>query len=158
MADLTSSDVTVTVLEQGRRQSGDKVNLCSIAFGDGVDTYPSGGVPLPSAASFGMSEVLKYLVVVDDDVDQGIVWKYDYTNKKLKAYILGLDIDAAGSDTLDDFPIDATAEPLATGSLSVGLADSGAAAGVVYLGRLKELAAASSAPAATTLIVEAVGW
>lgn len=154
MTDLASTDVTVTVNERtivGKKRR----NRVTIAFGDGALTYPSGGVPMPAFGSFGMIRNLDFLTVFDEDDASGIVWKYDRTNNKLRGYITGVNVDAAGAVTLDDFPIK-TGE-LATGSLSVSL-NNDAGSGVKYLGKLQELAAASSAPAAQTLQAEAVGW
>lgn len=156
MADLVAGDVTVTIVEQGRAQGGDKVNLCSVAFGDGVDTYPSGGVPLPTYPSFGMSTVLKYLNIVDDSDATGIVWKYDYTNKKLRGFIQGAVIAAAGAATLDDFALNTTTDPTAS-SMSLGL-DDAQGAGTVFIGQLKELAGGTSVVPAQTLYVEARGY
>ena len=154
MADLTAADITVTV--QARNIEGaHKRNRVKLVFGDGAKTYPTGGVPLPSAATLGMVRNLDYVVLFDADDAQGIVWKYDKDNSKLRAYIQGLDLSAAGAGTLDDYPINTTNEPLASASVSVGLV--GGAAAVKHLGRLKELIN-TQAPAATTVYIEAVGW
>lgn len=48
---------TVTVQKNTRRidPRNCRSQLVNIAFGDGVSTYPSGGIPLPSGAGFGFS-------------------------------------------------------------------------------------------------------
>lgn len=153
MVDLVAADVTITV-EDRDIEGKKKRNRVKIAFGDGAKTYPTGGVPLPAFGVFGMVRNLDYLSLFDAEDAQGIVWKYDKENKKLRAYIEALDLSAAGAGVLDDFPINTTAEPLAT-AVSVGLV--GAAAGVNYLGRLEELVN-TKAPAATVMFAEAVGW
>lgn len=156
MADLASTDLTLTLQSQ-HRDGTRKVHVYKIEFGDGALTYPAGGVPLPAKESFGMAHELAYLRVIDSDDSQGIVWKYDYANKKLRGYIQGVDVSAAGAATLDDFPINTTNETLATGSLSVSL-NNNAGTGKKYFGRLLELASAGSPVAAQTLYAEAVGF
>jgi hypothetical protein len=109
---------------------------------------------MPAFSSLGLKRNLDFLSIIDSDDAQGIVWKYDKDNNKLRAYILGVNVDAAGSGTLDDFPLDTTAEPLAEAA-SIGAV--GLEASMNLLGRLAELKT-SSAPAAQTLYAEAVGW
>lgn len=155
MPALASTDVTITV--QKEKRSSDlrqKRNLVKIAFGDGSLTYPSGGVPMPAIGEFGLTNDMDYMILIDGDDSQGIVWKYDQENRKLRAFIMGLDVTAAGTGTLDDFPLDTTGEPLAEAA-SIGAV--GLEAGVNLLGRLHELKT-TSAPAAATLYAEAVGW
>lgn len=155
MPNLTAANVTVAVQEVTVGVGAVKRrNRCKVTFGDGALTYPSGGVPLPAASAFGMPQALDYIVLIDSDDAQGIMWKYDFANKKLRGYIMGIDINAAGALVLDDFPLDTTGEPMAT-AISIGLA--GAAAGINYLGRMQELLADTHAPAAHTMYVEAVG-
>lgn len=158
MPALASTDLTITVQDVGRGSlQQDKRHLVKIAFGDGLLTYPSGGVPLPGFASFGFTRNLAYVVLIDPNDASGIVWKVDYENQKLRGYIQGAVISAAGSSTLDDFPLNTTTDPDATASLNLGLANTGAAAGTVYFGKLKELST-THAPAAQVLYAEAVGW
>lgn len=154
MPALASTDVTV-VVEERTIQVRQKRNRVKVTFGNGTLTYPAGGVPLPAFSSFGLVRNIDQLNLFDSDDGQGIVWKYDKENHKLRAFILGIDTGAAGAVTLDDFPLDTTGEPLAD-TLSVSLTDS-AGAGVHFLGRLQELSTAK-APPASTLYAEAVGW
>jgi hypothetical protein len=167
MADIASSDLTITILKN-RLVKGSpgalQRNLVRIAFGNATLTYPSGGVPIPTFPSFGMRREIEYLVIVDGSCATGIHWKWDYTNKKFRGYIPGAVIEAAGAATLDDYPLDGTADPLAAaarqpgnGVVSLGLGNT-TAAGVVYFGNLKELLATEHAPAAQSLVCEAVGW
>lgn len=155
MTALASTDLTVTVNYNRRGGPGTRRNIVKIAFGDGTLTYPSGGVALPSYGSFGLVMVLRSLNLHEDDSATGIFWKFDYTNQKLRGYIQGATISAAGAATLDDFPLNTTADALAS-SMSLGL-DNAQSAGTVYLGTLKELSTAA-APPATSLYGEAVGW
>ncbi len=153
MADIASTDVTITV-QKVRRYGKYKTNLVKIAFGNATLTYPSGGVPLPSGLSFGLRKELQSLSLVDEDDASGIQWKYDAENKKLRAYLQGVTVGAAGSATLDDFPLDTTTDPLAT-TVSVSLTSS-TGAGAKYLGKMIEMAT-SQAPPATVLYGEAIG-
>lgn len=156
MAAIASTDVTLTV-ESGTTviQRKERRAIVKIQFGDGALTYPSGGVPLPTTpTSWGMKRNVRYIRVVDQDDGSGIVWKYDFANHKLRGYIQGIVVGAAGAVTVDDFPLDTTAEPLAT-AVSLSLTNS-TGAGTKYLGKLIELAAAATV-AAQTLYAEAVG-
>lgn len=153
MTALAASDLTLTV-EKIRREGKVYRNRVKIAFGDAALTYPSGGVPLPAATSFGLRSTLEYLILTDANDASGIMWKYDQENKKLRGYLQGITVSAAGSATMDDFALDTTADPTAT-AVAVSLTNS-AGAGTKYLGVMKEMGT-SHAPAAQILYVEAVG-
>jgi hypothetical protein len=156
MTDLASTDLTITV-QSGTHRIHNKVReiTVKIAFGDGALTYPTGGVPLPGFASFGMQRYLEDIILIDPDDSQGIMWKYDRENKKLRAFIPAIDVGAAGAATVDDFPFDTTDEPLAT-AVSISLTNN-TGAGTKYLGRQKELVN-TQAPAAQTMYAVARGW
>ena len=155
MPDLASSDVTITVQKQSI-EGKKRRNLVKIQFGNGTLTYPNaaGGVPMPAKGSFGMKQSLDYLIMVDGNDGSGIIWKYDYENKKLRGYIQGVVVSAAGAATIDDFALNTTTDPLAS-AISLGLSST-AGAGTHYLGAMKELAA-TAAPVAQVLYAEAVG-
>ena len=160
MAALASSDVTITLQASHRgrlyekNQDGSRTTFCKIAFGDGALTYPSGGVPLPAAASFGMQSTIHRVKLLDEDDASGIAWKYDYENKKLRAYLQGIIVSAAGAATMDDFALNTTTEPLAT-AVSLSLTNN-TGAGTKYLGKLIEMAT-TQAPAAQVLYAEVTG-
>ena len=156
MVALVAADVTLTKQVNSHFISH-KVRTISwkIAFGDGALTYPAGGVPLPTRVSFGMIRYLSELIITDDDSAQGIVWKYDRTNHKLRGWVEGITVAAAGAATVDDFPLDTTAETLAT-AVSLSLTNN-TGAGVKYLGRMVEIAT-GAAPAAAALYALARGW
>jgi hypothetical protein len=155
MADIAASDVTVTIQKTGPiAGSYERRNKVKITFGDGALLYPANGVPMPAIEKFGMKRDLEDLILTDQDDANGIHWKWDKENKKLRAYIPGVTVSAAGSATLDDFPTNTTADPLAT-AMSVSL-NNNAGAGTKYLGQQKELG--NVAIAAQTLYAEAVGW
>ena len=158
MTDLASSDLTITI-QSGTMRITPKLRevTVKIAFGNATLTYPrvAGGVPLPAFGSFGMVRHLEDIILLDSDDASGIIWKYNREAKKLKAYIQGITVGAAGAATLDDFPLDTTADPLAT-AVSLSLTNN-TGAGAKYLGKLLELAAAA-APPATVLYAIARGW
>jgi hypothetical protein len=152
MTALASTDVTVTISE--RRIVGKKRrNLITIAFGNSTLTYPSGGVPMPTYGSFGMVRQLDFLNLLDQDNASGVFWKYDKTNNKLRAYAQSVTTGATATGALSNgaFAIDNQgAETVAR--------ISGTAISTSYsLGVLKEVGT-SYAPAAASLVVEAVGW
>lgn len=162
MPALVATDVTITLQTQGRGIAAaerisprEKKSFVKIAFGDGALTYPALGVPMPTApATWGFIRSLNRIELVDSEDAQGILWKVDHENTKLRAYIEGLDVTAAGADTLDDFPLDTTGETLAEAA-SIGAF--GLEVGVNLLGRLHELKT-TSAPLAQTLFAHAYGW
>lgn len=158
MADLTSANVTITVQNQRYFHGtvAQKRHQVKIEFGDGALTYPTGGVPMPAKDKFGMVHALEFLSLIDDNDATGIVWKYDKENNKLRGFIQGITVSAAGAATMDDFALDTTADPLAT-TVSVSLTNS-TGAGAKYLGKMLELAGGSAAPAAQVLYAEAVGF
>lgn len=157
MPALAATDVTVTVQTKVITSGSPsrKRNRCKIVFGDGALTYPSGGVPMPAFGKFGLKKFLTYLEFFDTDDALGVIWKYDFENQKLRCYIQGITVSAAGAATVDDFALDATADPLVT-AVSLSLTNS-TGAGAKYLGKLLELATAA-APPATTLYCAAFGW
>lgn len=155
MADLASANVTITVSE--RRIVGKKRrNIVKIQFGDGALTYPAGGVPMPTYDGFGMIRQLDYLNILDQDDSNGIFWKYDKDNNKLRAYVQGAAHAAAGAATLDDYAV--------TGAfgVSAGISISREAAAGATTSRwgamVEAPASATPAPAAQTIYAEAVGW
>lgn len=82
MANLQASDVVVTIVNK-RRNNGTSYFTCKLAFGDGVKTYPAGGIPI-SKAQFGCPAVIHSLTVFDNGIG-GYMWTYDKTNEKLVA-------------------------------------------------------------------------
>jgi hypothetical protein len=129
----------------------------TITFGDAAKTYPSGGVPLPDIGSFGMVRNMAGLTLFDPDDAHGILWKYDSENRKLRGFIQGVTVSAAGSATLDDFKLNSTGDALVDKEISLGLSND-AGAGTYYLGKLKELSAGVHAVPAQTLYGIAFGW
>ena len=85
MADITANDVTVTIVSEditGKRRQ----NEITLAFGDGALTYPVGGVPMPTASKLGMRRNLNDLILTDAASTNGLIYKYDKTNNKIKIF------------------------------------------------------------------------
>lgn len=153
MVDLVAANVTVTVNERtivGKKRR----NRVTVAFGDGALTYPSGGVPMPAAANFGMIRNLDFLTLFDEDDASGIVWKYDRTNNKLRGYRQGV---RTGSTAAATSPSGAILENMAEAETTFRAMGT-AIDTDIDLGLLRELTAAGNPPAAQTLQAEAVGW
>lgn len=86
MADIASTDVTVTIQRRGRRAPKQRENRVAIAFGDAALTYPAGGVPLPAASAFGLQRDF-HLELIERDADNNVDWDYDATNDKLRGWL-----------------------------------------------------------------------
>lgn len=99
MADLTASDVTVTVTARtniGKR----RIATGTIAFGNGALTYPTGGVPLPAIGSFGLIRNLESFELDGSNVvATEYLCRYDKTNHKLALYLY--DGASAGKATFE---------------------------------------------------------
>lgn len=85
MADIAASDVTHTVVSRARTASQGINNEVTIAFGNGVLTYPSGGVPL-TGALMGCPNVVSDFDIVDAGNANGFLYKWDKTNNKIRIY------------------------------------------------------------------------
>lgn len=85
MADIAAGDVTYTVSKQRKEESGNKINSVAIAFGNSALTYPSGGIPLTSA-SMGCPNNIVSAVIVGANSADGIIYKYDKVNNKIRMY------------------------------------------------------------------------
>lgn len=83
MANIAASDITVTVLNNRKRDDGFRVLTLQLAFGDGALTYPAGGVPI-SKSVLGCPNIIDSLKVFDKGTS-GYEWSYDRANEKLVA-------------------------------------------------------------------------
>lgn len=85
MADLTSADVTVTLLPSQMivPPMPATISLPAVSFGDGVKTYPALGVPMPDGL-FGMKKIVAYVPPV---MASGYMCIYDITNDTIRIYI-----------------------------------------------------------------------
>jgi hypothetical protein len=86
MADLAASDVTVNLSQQGREflGMGSRVSMPSISFGNGILTYPAGGVPMPALTALGMYKGIGRAWALPNG--DGKDYVFDRANHKLKIY------------------------------------------------------------------------
>ena len=85
MAALTSADWTVAVIDQ-RVVNGGRVHRCSMTLAT-VGTYPTGGVPIPTArGTWGFRQAFKYLNIYDGAHGDGSVAKYSATGNVIRFY------------------------------------------------------------------------
>jgi hypothetical protein len=157
MTDLVAADVTITVNDR-KLLGKQRRNRVTVAVGNGTLTYPSGGIPLPTFASWGMVRNIDFVTFFDEDDASGIVWKYDRANHKLRGYMGGFTVaSTAAADTKRDATLSTAS--LGTAVIAITCAQAAAASsGAYYTGMLVELKAGTTAPAAQTLQGEAVGW
>jgi len=113
-------------------------------------TYPANGIPLPTIDKFGFKRNLESLRIVSSTV-RGFLYEYDTANHKVLMFTQGATVGAAGSQTLDDFPVTAGVGVTADTHLSLK-----AGSGTIAWGPLKQVV--GGAPAATTLRVVVTGW
>lgn len=109
MADIAASDVTYVLVSQEIGESGYKKKVMTVAFGDGVLTYPAGGVPLVGA-QLGCPNQIRSLSLFSPASANGFVYKYDQANNKIRIY--QGDNDAVADGPLVEL-VAATAAPAA---------------------------------------------
>ena len=82
MADLTASDVTVTIGigDNDRTVLGNKVVCATLTFGDSSKTYPTGGIPLPSIGYYDLYFAIRFAPPV---FSGGYLYSVDIANHKL---------------------------------------------------------------------------
>lgn len=87
MADIAASGVTY--VEKGGRSeltgSSKVKTVFEVSFGDGTDTYPSGGIPL-TKGKMGLPNVIETINFVEADADDGFVYKYDDSAETVRIY------------------------------------------------------------------------
>jgi len=169
MADLAAGDLTYVVVGKQRKEdSGNKVINFTVAFGDSALTYPANGIPL-SSAKLGVPNSIIALVIDSPASGDGILYKYDKANNKIRLYrapshthSLHLNqadvVDSAGSR------VNAGTNLLGSNTGAdiaiAGVANTSGAGGIVNVaqGSLTEVASGSYAPAATTLYIQVTGY
>lgn len=110
MADIAATDVAYSVSKKTIKESGQREVLASVVFGNGVLTYPAGGVPLLKA-QLGLPNSLAHLTLVDASASDGFVYKLDLANEKIRIY-QGDNNNAADAALIE--LVAATATPAAT--------------------------------------------
>lgn len=154
MASLVAEDVTITTSTVTHKGGRREVEV-SVAFGDGIDTYPSGGVPMPTRESWGMVERLSDFFMTDASNALGNIYKYDKTNNKIRIYEQGFRTGSTSTTTNEN---GALAEGGVDGLTEVDIRLPKTSINTTYqLGALKEFTATSK-PAAVTLKGYAYGW
>lgn len=103
MSAIAASDVSYVLNVQKKLEDNRKHNIISLSFGDGVKTYPSGGVPI-LASKLGMPlGQVDSLLFTDEASANGFVYKYDKANLKVRIYQSNTAgsplIELSGSDT-----------------------------------------------------------
>ncbi len=123
MAAVAASDVTYTLQEGSQAYTHDSKFQATfkLIFGAGL-TYPSGGIPL-TKAKLGCPNTITDLGLSDDGSGSGYIFKYDYTNAKLRIYIS--DAVAASNHTHNILVIGGSATATATTAPAMPAASSG---------------------------------
>ena len=165
MADLVAADVTYTLGERAIEGSSFRRNIVTLAFGDGVDTYPSGGVPL-TKGKIGLPTVIQSLKIFDTG-GSGFVFSYDEANEKLRMF----QRDAHNHDLFvnQEGTVDAVATRLNIGGAGAlnsetadttisGVADVSGEGGIVTKAGAALTEIVGVAVVAQTIKVEAVGY
>ncbi len=165
MGALVAADITYTVTKTKKLEDGRRMNDVTLAFGDGVKTYPTGGVPL-TLGKMGVPYDLNSMILVDDG--KSIYgWSIDRTNKKLVMKQLAAhahDILLKDASTADGATtrVNAAANKLGanTGS-DLTVAGAGANGGVRNSAIALPISAeadSTTAPAAQTLKFQVIGF
>ena len=81
MAAFASTDVTYTIISQGRDSRGKKQNVVKLVFGDGALTYAAGGIPLDKAKMGCPNSVEAFCVFAG--ALGGYFPEYEYSTEKL---------------------------------------------------------------------------
>lgn len=113
MADVAAGDLTYTK-QEGRDEltsSSKYRGVFSIAFGDGTDTYPSGGIPL-TKASLGCPTVVEDLDIIEDAAGNGYIYKFDESALTIRMY--QANFANTDSQPLTEFVAGTTAVPATT--------------------------------------------
>lgn len=162
MAALSAASVTYTMKIQRKGFDSRNANNVQLTFGDGVQTYPAGGIPL-TIGNLGCPSALESFDIIDQGTS-GYQFKVDLTNLKLimvhsgahsHSLLLKNAVVADGAST----SVNAGTNLLGanTGS-DITVAGAGANGGVqnTTIGAMTE--PTGVAIAAQTLIVEVIGW
>lgn len=166
MADIASGDVTYTLVKKLIGESGMRTNVMTVAFGDGALTYPSGGIPL-TAGKLGCPNQILSLMIYSPASSNGYSYKYDAANNKIRIYQAPVQTHSHSLTLKNAAVADGATTRVNAGTnllgantgsditIAGGGANGGVASATLAAAALSELA---SAPAATTLYIEAVGW
>lgn len=111
MAALTADDVTVTISQRNVEDRPGFLRhvIAELTFGDGTDTYPSGGIPLPAIGNFGFKKGIAFGIVMPAVNASMFDYRYDVDNHKLLICgVSELSTPAAGATRFYQIPTTAT--------------------------------------------------
>lgn len=97
MADIAAGDLTYTLQAGTAVTEGDGRYGATfkVQFGNGSLTYPTGGIPL-TKAKLGCPVSLEEVHLMDASDADGLVYKLDYENAKIRIYTTNLDTTTDG--------------------------------------------------------------
>lgn len=85
---ITATEVTVAISQRDVEDRPGFLRhvIADLTFGDGTDTYPTGGIPLPAIGVFGFKRSIS-IGLVEQPVQANTLfhWVYDRTNHTLMA-------------------------------------------------------------------------
>lgn len=81
MADIAVGDVTHLLLNARKMSDSRSLNRVRLSFGNGVLTYPAGGIPI-SKGKMGCPTIIESMIVVDQGIS-GYKFQYDQSVEKL---------------------------------------------------------------------------
>ncbi len=83
-----TTTINKTIIKGGQRETH-----CTLTYGDGSLTYPTAGIPFPTAAQLGMQRNVDAVYIVDSALDAATttahVYGWDKSNNLLKIYLGG---------------------------------------------------------------------
>lgn len=141
---------------------GGRYKKIKCVFGDGILTYPSGGIPLSGLSGAGFPYSVGDVMIMDASNADGYTYKWDSVNNKLRIYnplaththtlfVATGGTDAAGSRA--NAATNSLAMSNAAASVAGIAAASGAAGGIVNVASAPGAEVATSyAPAASTTL------
>lgn len=94
MTDIAASDVTLDLPNYAQDVvPGGPMNVCvaKVTFGDGALTYPTGGVPMPVKANFGLRRTIIAGLVIPPAAS-GYEYHYDEANHKIRIFDGGTEL------------------------------------------------------------------
>lgn len=165
MANIAASDITVTILNNRKDESGRKKMNVQLAFGDGALTYPAGGIPI-SKGALGCPNVIESFVIYDKGTS-GYQFSYDRANEKIVVMQSGshghaLHLNDASVADGATTRINAGTNLLGANTGSdiaiAGVADTSGAGGIVNAAGAALAEASAIAIAAQTIKCEITGW
>lgn len=94
MAVIAATDLVYTVRPSSAKViSSRRDTVFNVAFGNGVDTYPAGGIPL-LRGSLGCPTTIESFNFMDTGAGSSNVYKYDAANEKVRIYVAGTELGA----------------------------------------------------------------